>query len=79
MNKTKLSKICGISRTMIYNLLRDGITEEQIIEQYIEPKEIIKLIEDKEYFYLKGVDEGYKKGQNELKKELRVKSQFFFC
>ena len=69
MNKTKLSKICGISRTMIYNLLRDDITEEQIIEKYIEPKEVIKLVEDAELIYSEGKDEGYKQCEKELRKE----------
>lgn len=82
MKKTELSKICGLSRQMIYNLLNDGLSEEDILMKYFNPKEIIKLMEEHESMrddtiYMEGVNEGYKQCQNEVKDELnKIKRKF---
>lgn len=69
MNKTRLSEICGMSRQKVYSLLNNGLSEEEILKKYFVPKEIIKVVEDKEYIYSKGVNDGYEKGQKDLRKE----------
>ena len=76
MKKTELSKICGVSRQMIYHLLNNGSSEEEILMKYFNPKEIIKLMDEyenqtkDETVFLEGVNEGYKQCQNEFKEEV---------
>ena len=69
MNKTRLSKMCGMSRTTLYALLKEGLTEEQILKKHFIPEEIIKIVENSEIVYSEGVNDGYEKGQKDLRKE----------
>lgn len=69
MNKTHLGKICGISRQTVHNLLKNGLTEEEILKRYGIAKEILAHIENKELVCLKGADEIYKECKEKLIKQ----------